>query len=186
MRREANIRMADNEAHRDLKQNKRRLEVGCYIDDRDGNVDSNQQDIDDSGVGNGAWEEEAEDLKRAVRKKKTEDDHRRHINDHIVLGTRLGGTEAEKKTKRNLGRDKKYKDGGAGLSKTVKDGGAEPGETVKDEGTSQGQDTGDIDGSCYYPLVGPRPEEAPRHRHQHSSAVHRCRAFPSTPSRCDE
>ena len=30
MRREANIRMADNEAHWDLKQNKRRPEVGCY------------------------------------------------------------------------------------------------------------------------------------------------------------
>jgi hypothetical protein len=42
------------------------------IDDRDGNVDSNQQDIDDSGVGNEAGEEETEDLKRAVRKKTSE------------------------------------------------------------------------------------------------------------------
>ena len=32
--------------------------------------------------------------------------------------------------KGNLGRDKKYKDGGAGFSKTVKDGRAGPGETM--------------------------------------------------------
>ena len=94
LRREANIRMADNEAHRDLKQNKRRLEVGCYIDDRDGNVDSNQQDIDDSGVGNEAGEKETEDLKRAVIKK-TMDDHQQYINDLRALGTRLGGTKTE-------------------------------------------------------------------------------------------
>ena len=37
------------------------------IADRDGNVD--QQDIDDSGVGNEAGEEETEDLKHAVRMK---------------------------------------------------------------------------------------------------------------------
>ena len=98
LRREANIRMADDEAHRDLKLNKRRPEVGRDIDDRDGNMDSNQQDIDDSGVGNEAGEEETEDLKRAVRKK-TEDDHRQDINDPWVLGTRPGGTEAKKKTK---------------------------------------------------------------------------------------
>ena len=67
------------------------------IDDRDGNMDSNQHDIDDSGVGNEAGEEETEDLKRAVRKK-TEDNHRQDINDPWVLGTRLGGTEAKKKT----------------------------------------------------------------------------------------
>ena len=46
--------MADDEAHWDLKQNKRRPEVGCYIDDRDGTVDFHQQDIDDFGVGNKA------------------------------------------------------------------------------------------------------------------------------------
>ena len=46
--------MADDEAYRDLKLNKRRPEVGCDIDDRDGTVDFNQQDIDDSGVGNEA------------------------------------------------------------------------------------------------------------------------------------
>ena len=39
--------MADDEAHRDLDVNKRRPKVGCDIDDRDGNVDFNQQDIDD-------------------------------------------------------------------------------------------------------------------------------------------
>ena len=54
VRRCGHIRMADDEAHRDLKQNKRRPEVGCYIDDRDGTVDFHQQDIDDSGVGNKA------------------------------------------------------------------------------------------------------------------------------------
>ena len=32
---------------------------------------------------------------------------------------------------------------------------------MKGKGANQGQDTGDIDGSHYYPLVGPRPEEAP-------------------------
>ena len=42
-------------------------------------------------------EEETEDLKRAVRNK-TMDDHRLDINDPWVLGTRLGGTKAEKKT----------------------------------------------------------------------------------------
>ena len=31
MRREANIRMADDEPHRDLKKNKRRPKVGCNI-----------------------------------------------------------------------------------------------------------------------------------------------------------
>ena len=41
-------------------------------------------------------EEETEDLKRAVRNK-TIDDHRLDINDPWVLGTRLGGTKAEKK-----------------------------------------------------------------------------------------
>ena len=41
--------------------------------------------------------EETEDLKRAVRNK-TMDDHRLDINDPWVLGTRLGGTKAEKKT----------------------------------------------------------------------------------------
>ena len=48
------MRMADDEAHWDLKQNKRRPKVGCDIDDRDGNADFNQQDIDDFGVGNKA------------------------------------------------------------------------------------------------------------------------------------
>ena len=42
-------------------------------------------------------EEETEDLKRAVRKK-TVDDHRQDINNPWVLGTRPGGTKAEKKT----------------------------------------------------------------------------------------
>ena len=63
--------------------------------------------------------------------------------------------------KKNVGRDEKYKDRGVGLNKTVKDRGAGPGETVKGKGANQGQDTGDIDGSHYYPLVGPRPEDAP-------------------------
>ena len=38
-----------------------------------------------------------EDLKRAERNK-TMDDHRQDINDPGVLGTRPGGTKAEKKT----------------------------------------------------------------------------------------
>ena len=54
-----------------------------------------------------------------------------------------------------------YKDGGAGLSKTVKGRGAELGKTVKGKGSSRGQDTGDIDSRYSYPLVDPRPEEAP-------------------------
>ena len=41
------------------------------------------------------------------------------------------------------------------------------------------------DGSHSYLLVGPRPEEGPRHQRQHSSAVHRCRTFHSTPYRHD-
>ena len=54
LRRCGHIRMADDKAHRDLEHKKRRPEVGCDIDDRDGTVDFNQQDIDDSGVGNEA------------------------------------------------------------------------------------------------------------------------------------
>ena len=54
-----------------------------------------------------------------------------------------------------------YKEEGAGLSKTVKGGGARLGETVKGKCVSPGQDTGDIVGSFSYPLVDPRPEEAP-------------------------
>ena len=46
-------------------------------------------------------EEETEDLKRAVRNK-TMDDHRQDINDPRVLGTRLGGTKAEKKTEEEM------------------------------------------------------------------------------------
>ena len=34
-------------------------------------------------------------------------------------------------------------------------------ETLKGKGASRGQDTRDIDGSYSYPLVDPRPEEAP-------------------------
>ena len=49
-----------------------------------------------SGVGNEAgWE--TEDLKRA-KMKMTMDDHQQDINDPRVLGTRLGGTKAKKKT----------------------------------------------------------------------------------------
>ena len=62
------------------------------------------------------------------------------------------------------GRARMYKEEGAGLSKAVKGGGARLGETVKGKCASPGQDTGDIVSSYSYPLVDPRPEEAPRQR----------------------
>ena len=75
------------------------------------------------------------------------------------------------------GRDGMYKDEGAGLSKTVKGGGAGLGETVKGKGASRGQDTGDIGGSYSYPLVDPRPEEAPRQRLRHNRTECRYKEF---------
>ena len=67
-----------------------------------------------------------------------------------MANTKVKETTAKRNDKGNKGRGEKYKDGGAG-----------PGEMVKGKGVSQGQDTEDIDGSHYYPLVDPRPEEAP-------------------------
>ena len=71
--------------------------MGCDISNGDGTVDHNQQDIDDSGVGNKAGRGRTEDLKRAV-KKMTEDDYQQDINDPRTLATRLGGTKAMKMT----------------------------------------------------------------------------------------
>ena len=69
------------------------------------------------------------------------------------------GEELRKKEKKTI--DKKSDKGNLGRDKKGKDGGAGPDEKVKGKGASQGQDTKDIDGSHYYPLVDPRPEEAP-------------------------
>ena len=81
-----------------------------------------------------------------------EEEGRDKMYEERGVGLRKKEKETIDKTidKGNLGRDEKVKDGGAG-----------PGETVKGKGASQGQDTGDFDGSHHYPLVGPRPEEAP-------------------------
>ena len=75
-----------------------------------------------------------------------------------------GLRKKEKKTngKGNFGGDKKdegHKDKVAGLNGRKEGGGVGRGETVKGEGASQGQDTGDIDGCYSYPLVEPRLEE---------------------------
>ena len=56
------------------------------------------------------------------------------------------------------GKDKKYKDEGAGLSGMVKGAGAGLGGTVK--GAGRGQGTRDIDASYSYPLIDSRLEEA--------------------------
>ena len=69
------------------------------------------------------------------------------------------GEGLRKKEKRTI--DKKSDRGNLGRDKKGKDGGAGPDEKVKGKGVRQGQDTEDIDGSHYYPLVDPRPEEAP-------------------------
>ena len=54
-----------------------------------------------------------------------------------------------------------YKEEGAGLSGMVEGKGTGLGDAVKGEGVRTGQDTRDIDASYSYPLVDPRPEEAP-------------------------
>ena len=59
------------------------------------------------------------------------------------------------------GRDEMYKDEGAGLSGMVEGKGTGLGDAVKGEGVRPGQDTRDINASYSYPLVDPRPEEAP-------------------------
>ena len=65
------------------------------------------------------------------------------------------------------GRDKKYKDEGAGLSSMVKGGGAGLDSTVKGAGRGQCHGSKDID-TCYsYPLVDPRLVEA----HDNSTLV---------------
>jgi hypothetical protein len=137
-------------ADRGRLEDKDRQRLDCDIDIGDGTVNETQQDINDCealGTSKGNVTES-------------------HCASTTTMTMKLADTEVKEtiaKTidKGNLGRDEKYKDGGAGLSKMVKDGGAGPGETVKGEGASQGQDTGDIDSSHYYPLVSPRPEEAP-------------------------
>ena len=73
-----------------------------------------------------------------------------------LADTEVKETIAETNMKGNLGRDGKYKDGGAGLRKTVKSGGAGPGETVKGKGASRGQDTWVTDSSHSDPLVRAR------------------------------
>ena len=161
-------------ADRGRLEDKDRQRLDCDIDIGDGTVDETQQDINDREV-LGTSKGNVTESHRASTTMKT----------MKLANTEVKETIAKTNDKGNLGRDEKYKDRGAGLSKTVKDGGAGPGKTVKGKGASQGQDTGDIDGSSYYPLVSPRPEEAPRHRQQHISAVHRYRTFPSTPSRRD-
>ena len=67
-----------------------------------------------------------------------------------LANTEVKETTAGRSNKGNKGRGEMYKDGGAG-----------PAEKVKGKGVSQGQDTEGNDGSRYYPLVDPRPEEAP-------------------------
>ena len=62
--------------------------------------------------------------------------------------------------------------------------------TAKDNTNKDGEgktiNAKDVDGGSTYPLVDPRPEEAPRQHLQHSRADHRCRWFHGTPSRRDE
>ena len=46
--------MAEGELTKTVARRRKIEEASCDIDDRDGTVDHNQQDIDDSGVGNEA------------------------------------------------------------------------------------------------------------------------------------
>ena len=121
--------------------------------------DNHQQDINDQKVLG---------TRLGRTKKTTRDDHQHDINDPRELGTRLGGTKMLKERQEmnegiqgEDGRDEMYKDEGAGLSGMVEGGGAGLGDAVKGEGVRRGQDTGDINATYSYPLVGPRPEEAP-------------------------
>ena len=121
--------------------------------------DNHQQDINDQTVLG---------TRLGGTKKITRDDHQQDINDQRELGTRLGGTKMLKELREKIegiqgedGRDEMYKDEGAGLSGMVEGKGTGLGDAVKGEGVRPGQDTRDIDASYSYPLVDPRPEEAP-------------------------
>ena len=128
-------------------------------------MDGRQQDINDRKVLGTSWGTKTENHRASKKMTKTK------LADTEVKETiakvRESGVMTNNQLKKIIkgilveeGRDRMYKDEGAGLSKTVKGGGARLGETVKGKGARQGQDTGDINASYSYPLVDPRLEEA--------------------------
>ena len=86
--------------------------LDCDIDIGDGTVDDTQQDINDREV-LGTSRGNVTESHRASTTMRT----------RKLANTEVKETIAKTNDKGNLGRDEKYKDGGAGLSKTVKDGG---------------------------------------------------------------
>ena len=104
------------QADQDRLEDKDRQRLDCDIDIGDGTVNETQQDINDCealGMSKGNVTES-------------------HCASTTTMTMKLADTEVKEtiaKTidKGNLGRDEKYKDGGAGLSKMVKDGGGRAG-----------------------------------------------------------
>ena len=106
-------------------EDKDRQRLDRDIDIGDGTVDGPQQDINDREVLGTSRGNETESHRASTT-----------MTTMKLADTEVKETIAETNIKGNLGRDGKYKDGGAGLCKTVKGGGAGPGETVKGKGAS--------------------------------------------------
>ena len=118
-------------------------------------MDGRQQDINDRKVLGTSWGTKTENHRASKTMKKTK------LADTEVKETIAKVQESGVMTNDQMqtiirgilgeeGRDRMYKDEGAGLRKTVKGRGAKLGETVKGKGASRGLDTGDINGSYSY------------------------------------
>ena len=155
-------------------EDKDRQRLDRDIDIGDGTVDGPQQDINDREV------------LGTSRGNKTESHRASTMTTTMKLAdTEVKETIAKTIIKGNLGRDGKYKDGGAGFSKTVKGGGGGAGQDSEGQGREPRPGHRGHQRQPLLPSGRSQTGGGPRHRRQHNSAVHRCRAFPSTPSRRD-